>query len=75
MPAATDRWWTAISDDEAGSIGREIAGALVQYGLPALEKLADARAVASLWRRGVAPGLTDVQRQRLLETYEHVGPR
>jgi hypothetical protein len=72
MPAASDRWWTATSNDEATAIGEEIARALVQYGLPALEKLADAHAVVSLWRRGVAPGLTEGQRCRLLQRYEHL---
>ena len=71
MPAATDRWWSATSDDEASAIGQEIAEALVRYGLPMLEKLADASALAALWRQGVAPGLTEVQRRRLLEMYEH----
>ena len=72
MPAKNDRWWTATSDDEARMIGQEIAGALIQYGLPVLETLADAQAVVALWRRGLAPGLTDVQRRRLLEKYDHL---
>jgi len=71
MPAATDRWWTATSDDEASAIGQDLAQALVQYGLPVLEKLADAGAVVALWRQGMAPGLTESQRRRLLEMYEH----
>lgn len=70
MPAATDRWWTAASDDEASAIGQDIAQALVQYGLPVLEKLADAHAVVALWRQGMSPGLTESQRRRLLEMYE-----
>jgi len=71
MPGSTDRWWTATSDAEASAIGQDIAQALIQYGLPALEKLADARAVVTLWRQGMAPGLTESQRRRLLEMYEH----
>jgi hypothetical protein len=70
MPAATDRWWTASSDGEASAAGLDMARALVQYGLPVLEKLADARAVVALWRQGMAPGLSEVQRRRLLEKYE-----
>ena len=71
MSAATDRWWSATSDEEASAIGQDMAQALVQYGLPVLEKLADAGAVVALWRQGMAPGLTESQRRRLLEMYEH----
>jgi hypothetical protein len=71
MPVTADRWWTATSEDEASAVGQDIAQALVQYGLPVLEKLVDARAVVALWRQGMAPGLTESQRRRLLEMYEH----
>jgi hypothetical protein len=54
----------------ASVIGREIAAALAEFGLPALLKLPDARALADLWRDGHGPGLTEYQRRRFLEAYE-----
>jgi hypothetical protein len=74
MPEHSDIWWYANSDEEAKSIGTQIAEAIRDFAIPILETLATRRALLALWETGVSPGLTAVQadrfRRRLLSVVE-----
>jgi hypothetical protein len=65
MPGQQDTWWTATTDAEAMQVGREIADAIEQYGLPELDGFRTPESLIELWSHGRGPGLTDGQRQRL----------
>jgi len=67
MPEKRDVWWDAASDDEARVVAHRIAGAVRDFGLPALSGLANRRALLDLWRTGSYPGLTEVFAERLLK--------
>src|SRR3569623_3233665 len=56
MPEKRDVWWEAASDDEAGAVAERIAGAIREFGLPALSRLAERRALLHQWKTGEAPG-------------------
>ena len=67
MPEKRDLWWEAASDDEAGAVAERIAGAIREFGLPALSRLAERRALLDLWKTGVTPGLTAGSAEPLTE--------
>jgi hypothetical protein len=64
MPQANDVWWTITTADEAHAAGAEIASALANCGLPALDRIRTPASLLALWQSGRSPGLTKVQVER-----------
>jgi len=67
MPDKRDVWWDAASEGEARVVADRIANAVRDFGLPALSRLANRRALLDLWRTGSSPGLTEVFAERLMK--------
>jgi len=73
-PEHTDLWWQAFELHAARAIASEIAARVEQFGLPALDGVPNARALAALWRAGSTPGLTRVEASKLAaELQECIG--
>jgi len=73
-PEQTDLWWQASERKAASDIASEIASRVEQFGLPALQALPNARALAALWRSGSTPGLTKLEAGKLAaELQECIG--
>ena len=67
MPVKSDLWWALPQSDEHGAVSAEILSALEEYGLPALDGLANSASLLALWESGKSPGLTRVQAARYSE--------
>ena len=52
LPKPDDRWWTIHNVDDAVFVGKEIAGFLQQYGIPASEKLSTTAQFRDLFLHG-----------------------
>lgn len=66
MPVHQDKWWTATNADDLQIVAQEIAEAIVEFALPALENLDSTEKLVHLWKKDISPGLTEVQRTKLL---------
>jgi len=67
MPVRIDKWWVLDSDENIPEIERNIADAISIYAVPCVESFAaDVRTALALWVTGSSPGLTAIQRDRLL---------
>ena len=65
-PPGRDLWWRVISLVDAEAAAEEICELIKGSALPALAQLPDLTSLASVWRSGHSPGLTERQRTELL---------
>jgi hypothetical protein len=67
LPQPGDPWWEARSEAEAAQAGEEIAQALIQYGLPALDQVSSTDRLRAWWQSSRADlGTMKTQRDTYL---------
>lgn len=66
MPERRDKWWEVNLTTNVQVLAQEIGNVVLHVAVPYLNKFLDADALRSLWESGQSPGLTEVQRTRLL---------
>ena len=66
MPDPSDRWWQLDAATQVDTLAGELASALIESGVPFIERYLKTQEVVSLWESGRSPGLTETQRNRLL---------
>lgn len=66
MPEASDRWWRLSTDHDSERLVDELSEALVKFAIPAIEVHLQDTALRTVWESGVAPGITETDRQKYL---------
>jgi hypothetical protein len=66
MPQAVDVWWTMSTPEETATAATEIAQAIQEFGVPALDEIRRSSDLFDVWRSGKSPGLTRKQREDYL---------
>jgi len=63
----TDKWWEISSEQQAIEAAEELSEILRKSALPKFHTLSSSESLKRLWETGVAPGLTEFERQRFLK--------
>lgn len=71
LPSKYDTWWEIDEMTRKDNIVSEILGVVLDYAVPFLEKHISNEAMIDLWSSGTSPGITDFQRQNLLDELIH----
>jgi hypothetical protein len=66
LEPANDTWWDLTPSTEIDSLAAELSSLLSTKGVPYLENYKNSDQLIALWESGKSPGLTAVQRARLL---------
>lgn len=66
LETPNDTWWELTAFTDCDSLAKELSTLLVARAVPYLENYVHADALIALWESGKSPGLTVVQRSRLL---------
>jgi hypothetical protein len=66
LPDRPDKWWEITEETNRDSLIHEISEMIVKKALPFIERYLDTNSLIALWESGQSPGLTEVQRVRLL---------
>ena len=72
LPEHGDKWWEITARTNVIALADELSTLLEQSALPYLEEYMDSKALMALWESGKSPGLTAVQRARLLDQLKRV---
>jgi hypothetical protein len=76
MPDPDDRWWTIREDDSIETIAENVTTALVNYGLPELERVISDEGLRDLYLAGQSGWLSKRQRlARVIRLVSLIGPQ
>jgi Domain of unknown function (DUF4304) len=67
LPQRADKWWEITAQTNVIALADELSKTLEESALPYLDEYLDSRTLIALWESGKSPGLTAVQRARLLD--------
>lgn len=67
LPQRADKWWEITAHTNVIALADELSTTLEESALPYLDEHLDSRTLIALWESGKSPGLTAVQRARLLD--------
>lgn len=62
-----DKWWEITAQTNVIALANELSATIEEHALPYLDEYLDSRSLIALWESGKSPGLTAVQRTRLLD--------
>ena len=65
-PENEDLWWKVSTEAQAIAAARDVATRIRSFALPSLAELPDLKSLASLWRSGTSPGITEQQCEEFL---------
>lgn len=66
LKPSRDTWWEIGPDVDVVALGKAIGEHVAQHAVPYLDLYLPTHALVSLWKSGVSPGITAVQRDRYL---------
>lgn len=73
LPGSPDKWWKLRAGEPSERIALDVYGILKDDGIPYLLRFMNVQELVSLWHSGESPGLTEIQRVRILERARKLG--
>lgn len=68
LPGRPDKWWQIDETAKVESLAEEVSELIAEVAVPHIEAYLDERNLIDLWQSGKSPGLTELQRERCLES-------
>lgn len=71
LPERRDKWWLIDGTTDSGALASEISSFVCDLGVPYIARHMRTADLIALWRSGISPGATEVQRLRYLSILEN----